>query len=271
MRQSLSCFGFLVLITIFIGCEDKKTFRVKTETVHVDSLHKIVLVKDTLVRPVLYTNVSGLSKLPVPEAKARFVSAVLPSILVAKYQVEENKRKVLLLKEKKRWDVADSAFYLDFKARYKADNIDDLSVRMITIPSSIVLAQAAVESGWGQSRFFLEGSNLFGIWSFNQFEPRIEAGKTRNKKKIYLRSYEDMSKSIVHYFEILGKARPYVSLRQTVYENGNNDPFKLLPHLKNFSERRTAYTNQLKKMIEVNNFTQYDHYRIDPQYIVEEE
>lgn len=270
MRQSLSCFVILILIASVCSCEKKKTFRVKTETVNVDSLHKIVLVKDSLVKPVLYTNVSGLSKLPVPEAKARFVSAVLPSILVAKHQVEENKRKVSLLKEKKGWNTEDSTFYLTMKTRYKADNIDDLSVRMITIPSSIVLAQAAVESGWGQSRFFLEGSNLFGIWSFNQFEPRIEAGKTRNKKKIYLRSYADMSQSIVHYFEILGKARPYVSLRKAVYENGNEDPFKILPHLQNFSERRTAYTNQLKRMIEVNNFTQYDHCVIDPQYIIAE-
>lgn len=270
MRHSLSCFVILLLIAAFFSCEQKKTFRVKTETVNVDSLHKIVLVKDSLVRPVLYTNVSGLSSLPVPEAKARFVSAVLPSILVAKHEVEENKRKVTLLKEKKRWSTADSTFYFTMKTRYKADNIDDLCVRMITIPSSIVLAQAAVESGWGQSRFFLEGSNLFGIWSFNQFEPRIEAGKTRNKKRIYLRSYEDMSQSIVHYFEILGKARPYVNLRKAVYENGNTDPLKILPHLENFSERRTAYTNQLKKIIEVNNFTQYDRYIIDPQYIVAE-
>jgi len=270
MRQVLACLIVIALLPALLSCEKKKSFRVKTEMVQVDSLHKIILVKDTLVKPVLYTHVSGLAKLPVPEAKARFVSAVLPSILVAKHNVEENKRKVLLLKEKKRWEPSDSTFYSNLKQRYKADNIDDLSARMITIPSSVVLAQAAVESGWGQSRFFLEGSNLFGIWSFNQFEPRIAAGKTRNKKKIYLRSYADMAESIVHYFEILGKAKPYVTLRQEVYANGNEDPFKILPHLQNFSERRTAYTNQLKRMIERNDFTQYDHYRIDPQYIVEE-
>jgi Bax protein len=77
-----------------------------------------------------------------------------------------------------------------------------------------------------------------------------------------------MSASVVHYFEILSHARPYNNLRRARLET--TDPFKLLPHLKNFSERRTAYTDQLKKIILRNNLTRYDQYQIDPAYIVEE-
>jgi Bax protein len=187
---------------------------------------------------------------------------------VAKYSIEQNRKKLLMLREEKHWESADSSFYLDMRRRYKAKSIDDMIARMGTLPNSIVLAQAAVESGWGQSRFFLQGSNLFGVWSFNQFEPRIAAGKTRSKKKIYLRSYQDMSASVIHYFEILSHARPYKSLRSARRET--TDPFKLLPYLKNFSERRTAYTDQLKKVIVRNNLTQYDQYQIDPAYIIEE-
>ena len=273
MRKS-GCCQFLgwALAILFLGavsgCENRKTFRLQTNSVRVDSLEQIILVKDTLVKPVLYTNVSGLQYLPVPQAKAKFISAVLPSVLVARYEVEEGKRKVLLLKEKHRWKNTDSTFYLGLKARYKAKDINDLIARMGTLPNSIVLAQAAVESGWGQSRFFLEGSNLFGVWSFNKFEPRMAAAKTRSKKKIYLRSYPDMSESIVHYFEILGKARPYHDLRMARLET--SDPYKLLPHLKNFSERRTAYVNQLRRVIELNQLTRYDQYQIDPEFIIEE-
>jgi Bax protein len=268
LKQVFSLAGILMLFFIIDGCGRKKTLRVKTETINVDSLEQIVLLDSILVRPFLYTRVAGLGRLPVPKAKAKFISAVLPSILVAKYRIEENKKKLLLLKEAEEWDSADSSFFLDMKKRYRAKNIDDVIMRMGTLPNSIVLAQAAVESGWGQSRFFLQGSNLFGVWSFNQFEPRIAAGKTRNKKKIYLRSYEDMSASVVHYFEILSHARPYNNLRRARLET--TDPFKLLPHLQNFSERRTAYTDQLKKIILRNNLTRYDQYQIDPAYIVEE-
>jgi Bax protein len=92
---------------------------------------------------------------------------------------------------------------------------------------------------------------------------------TRGKKRIYLRAYADPSEAIEHYFQILSSAKPYKSLRQARRET--DDPFELVKHLQNFSEKREAYTNQLKKMIVANNFTQYDHYKIDPIYIVEEE
>ncbi len=271
MRRFLPIICTLINVLILSGCDLNKAYHAKsiqTTSVAVDSLKQIVLVSDSLVKPILYTNVSGLEYLPVPKAKATFVSAVLPSILVARHRVEENKRKLLYLQEKKTWEKSDSVFYKDLKVKYKASSLNDLIARMITLPNSLVLAQAAVESGWGQSRFFLEGSNLFGVWSFNRYEPRIAAAKTRSKKKIYLRSYKDMSESIVHYFEIIGKARPYIPLR--LARQKTEDPFLLLTHLKNFSERRSAYTRQLKKMIEVNDFTRYDHYQINPEYIHEE-
>jgi Bax protein len=131
----------------------------------------------------------------------------------------------------------------------------------------LVLAQATIESGWGQSRFFLEGSNLFGVWSFNKDEPRIEAQKTRNEKKVYLRAYEDMSGSIEHYFEILGKSKSYESLRTAINTDSIQDPFKLLPHFLHFSEKRNAYISQLQKMITANNLTKYDQHQIDPKFI----
>ncbi len=268
MRQFLLITSAFVLALTFSGCNRHKSYHIKTTAVAVNSLKQIVLVSDSFVSPILYTHVSGLEYLPVRKAKTTFISAVLPSILVARHHVEENKRKLLFLKEKKSWEKEDSVFYQNLKARYKASSINDLHARMITLPNSVVLAQAAVESGWGQSRFFLEGSNLFGVWSFNQFEPRIAAAKTRSKKKIYLRSYKDMSESIVHYFEILGKARPYIPLR--LARQTTEDPFQLLPHLKNFSERRSAYTRQLRKMIEVNNLTRYDRFQINPEFIYED-
>ena len=268
MRQFLLAASTFGITLILSACNSYKSHRVETTMISVDSLKQIELVSDTLVKPTLYTNVSGLEYLPVPRAKATFISVVLPSILVAKYRVEENKRKILYLMENDSWKEEDSTFYKNLKTRYKASNIDDLHARMITLPNSMVLAQAAVESGWGQSRFFLEGNNLFGVWSFNRYEPRIAAAKTRNKKNIYLRSYKDMSESIVHYFEIVGKAKPYSALR--IARQKTDDPFLLLPHLKNFSERRMAYVRQLKKLIEVNNLTLYDQYQINPAYIHED-
>ncbi len=63
----------------------------------------------------------------------------------------------------------------------KKGDITELKVRMDIIPASIAIAQAAIESGWGTSRFALEGNAMFGqwTWSKNGIEP---TEKSKNKK-----------------------------------------------------------------------------------------
>ena len=43
---------------------------------------------------------------------------------------------------------------------------DSLLQRVDTLPVSLVLAQAANESGWGTSRFAIDGNNFFGVWCY---------------------------------------------------------------------------------------------------------
>jgi Bax protein len=203
--------------------------------------------------------------LPLTESKQKFIAAILPAVLVAKHQIHNRKIKVGNLLEKKSWNKADSSFFAEMKHRYRAKNIDDLMGRFVTLPNSVVIAQAAIETGWGESRFFVQASNLFGIWSFDETESRMPAGKTRNDKTIFLRSYEDMSRSIADYFEVLARHNAYRGLRQASLKT--SDPYVLIPHLKNYSERKSWYTRQLKKVIRQNNLTKYDRYRIDPGYL----
>ena len=234
----------------------------------VKSLDDIIPLNDSLVKPILYTHVSGFDKLPVAKAKLKFISTILPSILVAKYEIGQDQKKTKRLRVKKIWSKADSSWFDEMKIRFKAKDTDDLIMRMETLPASIVLAQAAMESGWGKSRIFLRANNLFGIWSYNKNEPRIAALIKRNNTRIYLKSYADISRSIINYFEVIGKARAYRNLREARQQT--NDPMMLLPHLKNYSERKTKYTKQLRTLILKNDLTRYDHYQIDPVYLIED-
>ena len=77
-----------------------------------------------------------------------------------------------------------------------------------------------------------------------------------------------MSMSAMDYFEVLSRGRAYRSLRASL--NQTSDPLKLLPHLKNYSEQRFAYTNKLEKIILQNNLIRFDRYQIDPQYLFDE-
>ena len=269
MKSFVLTYRFLALaalVTSLWGCDGSTTYQVKTEILRIDSLSEIVTIHDSLVKPILYRNISGLDQLPFYQAKAKFISAILPSILVAKHQLHNTKMKIEKLRAKSTWTKSDTVYYHEAKRRYKAKNIDDLINRLITLPNSVVLAQAAIETGWGESRFFIQASNLFGIWSYDEKESRIAAGKTRSDKTIYLRSYDDMSGSITDYFDVLARHHAYKKLRDARLSTSN--PYVLANHLKNYSERKDWYTRQLKRVIRQNKLTKYDSYRLDPAYLM---
>jgi Bax protein len=271
MKPSVLLFKSLtlaVLVGALCGCDGSTTYQVRTETVSIDSVSEIVVVDDSLVRPILYRNISGLDELPFYQAKTKFISAILPSILVAKHHVHNTKMKVEKLRARSTWTKSDSLYYQEVRRRYKAKNIDDLINRLVTLPNSVVLAQAAIETGWGESRFFIQASNLFGIWSYDENESRIAAGKTRSDKTIYLRSYNDMSGSITDYFDVLARHHAYRKLRDARQNTSN--PYVLVNHLRNYSERKDWYTRQLKRVIRQNKLTKYDSYRLDPSYLIME-
>jgi Bax protein len=260
--------GMYAFVSIVKRRDRSTTYSLTTETIRIDSLDQIRPLDGELVKPILYTNVSGLSGLPVPQAKKKFIAALLPAILIARHQIETTRIKIFALMEKNSWNKEDSSYYFEIKSRYKAKDISDLTDRIGTLPTSIVLSQAAVESGWGQSRFFLEGNNVFGVWSFKSDEQRMPSIRGRKNKTIYLRTYPDIGQSVVHYFEILGTANAYQKLRKERLVR--TDPFELIPHLINYSERRKTYTNQLKAIILQNELTRYDRYRLDPEYLTKD-
>lgn len=268
--KNIPFLSLTVLITvIFLHCEEREKRRqLKAERVTVSDPKQIFPIKDSIVPPILYQNFPSMENLTVDESKEKFIGAVLPAILVAKHNIQEDREKILALSQKETWNGEDSAFYERTKERFGASNITGLLRRMRTHPNSIVLAQAAVESGWGQSRFFQEGNNLFGIWSYSANEPRMEASLSRGDQEVHLRKYEDISESIRDYFETIGRSRPYRRFREARAKTDNIS--ELLPHLKHYSERGMEYIEQLQTIINQNDFTKYDHYQLDPSYFVEE-
>ena len=50
----------------------------------------------------------------------------------------------------------------------KNEDVTELKIRMDIVPVSIAIAQAAKESGWGTSRFALEGNAMFGQWTWGK-------------------------------------------------------------------------------------------------------
>ena len=91
---------------------------------------------------------------------------------------------------------------------------------VIPVNFEVLLAQAALESGWGNSRFALEGKNLFGIRTYNLTEPHMLP--SNNPKKWGVRVYMHECDSVQHYIDILNNGGAYEKYRE-LRDNGVED------------------------------------------------
>ena len=267
LRPGYVKWGFLIFILIVasIGCK-KKTGVIDLIPRNINSSADIVDLIDSLVLPYDYQNVISLDSLPIEEKKQKFLDLIIPAVLVARHNLEQEQKKInkLMAKDTSKLKVKEKEFIQTILEKYKTDNIDDLNTKLHTHPTSIVVAQAAIESGWGTSRFFVEANNIFGIWTYNSDIPSIKALGQRSGKQIYLKKYASLSESIESYFLTIALG-PYDDFRNERLVS--NDPLDLIKQLTSYSEKRMEYVDQIGIVLRKNNLIKYDSYIIDPKYI----
>tara|TARA_B110000902_G_scaffold13276_1_gene15984 strand:+ start:80 stop:610 length:531 start_codon:yes stop_codon:yes gene_type:complete len=95
----------------------------------------------------------------------------------------------------------------------------------------VLLAQAALESGWGNSRFAREGKNLFGIRTYDLREPHMLP--SNKPKKWGVKVYKHECDSVLNYINILNNGKGFSEYRK-LREKGITDPFR-------FTETLDAY------------------------------
>ena len=109
----------------------------------------------------------------------------------------------------------------------------------------ILLAQAALESGWGNSRFALEGKNLFGIRTYNLTEPHMLP--SNNPKKWGVRVYMHECDSVQHYIDILNNGSAYEEYRK-LRDNGVEDSLQYVETLGAYASDK-KYFPKIKSII----------------------
>ncbi|MFT6106007.1 MAG: Bax protein [Rickettsiales bacterium] len=142
------------------------------------------------------------------------------------------------------------------RKEYKATNNKDLLMALKPHPISLTLAQGAIESAWGTSRFFKKANNVFGIWSFNKNEKRIAARKKRGNKTIWIKKYDSIEDSIEHYYKVLATGRAYKEFRKEKMRS--NDSLILAKKLDKYSEKRQEYCKIIISIIRYNKFQEFD-------------
>ena len=93
----------------------------------------------------------------------------MPLIVAENEKILDDRKKLLTLTKKKYTSDLEKQWLRQKLLEYKVKkgDITELLKRMDMIPASIALAQAAKESGWGTSRFALEGNAIFGQWTWD--------------------------------------------------------------------------------------------------------
>ena len=200
-----------------------------------------------------YTAQNVPKKMTVAVKKERFYYLLAPAI-----DKVYNELSVQYSEVKKDLKSGSNAAKIEkLKATYKVKSDKDLLLALKPHPQSIALAQAAMESAWATSRFFVKANNVFGMWSVNKNEPRIAAGEKRGgKKTIWLKKFATIEDSVREYYKMMGRGRAYKDFRRVRHET--NDVKKIVKELDNYSEIGEKYIKELASMIRYNKLTKYD-------------
>ncbi|MFT5760108.1 MAG: Bax protein [Alteromonadaceae bacterium] len=188
----------------------------------------------------------------VQEKKARFKSLIIPAVdtVYADLMAQYKEIKTILKKGQSNEEIE------ELKVEYRASTNNELLMALKPHPKSIAIAQAAMESSWATSRFFRKAYNIFGVWSFDEDEPRIAALKKRGNKTIWVKKYSSIENAVYDYYRTLGRSHAFAKFRQTKMKT--NDPFVLVTKLDRYSEKGSAYGKELTAMIKFNNFDKFD-------------
>jgi len=139
--------------------------------------------------------------------------------------------------------------------RYRTTSVGGLLERVDAVPTSIILAQGALESSWGGSRFAREGNSIFGMWTWKTagiIPSRRDKGKTHKVK-----AYESILDSVRAYHLTLNRFEPYDHFRQLRLQT--DDPLILVDGLLPYSERGEDYVEEIKHIILSNELQKYDN------------
>ena len=194
----------------------------------------------------------------VKEKKARFYALVVPPIqtVYEKLYSEYSGVKAVLQSGKKLTQAQHKVITI-LKKRYNVKSDTELLKALKPHPPSIAIAQAAMESAWGTSRFFREANNIFGMWNNNKNAKRIAASQKRGgKHTVWLSKYDSLEGSVSAYYKTLAKGKLYKKFREVRYHS--DDVYLILKELNHYSERKEAYTQELASMIRYNKLTRYD-------------
>ena len=226
--------------------------------------------KNKIVKPVsidlLPSEIKSIES--TKKRKELFIQIVLPLILEENNRIKLDRKRLFVILNKNNNTKSEKNWLNSKFKQYGVVNQDltTLKIRMDIIPVSLAIAQAAKETGWGTSRFAIEGNALFGQWTWNGegIKPAAaDAGATHKIMK-----FKVLQASVRAYQRNINTHSSYKKFRETRAIQRDNDgklnSLELVTYLDKYAETGKEYTIVLKKIIKQNSLTDFDDSKLLP-------
>ncbi|MBU0484432.1 MAG: glucosaminidase domain-containing protein [Proteobacteria bacterium] len=229
---------------------------------------------DSLVPPVLFTGFpDNIHELDIDLKKKAFFHTLLPVALVALSEVEKEKKRFNQILNKYNPDnlelvfnddyaswgrgltIDEINFIIELTRKYRTNIAAELINRIDLVPLSLIMAQAALESSWGASRFAQLGNNLFGIWTWGA-HGIIPSGRDDGKRH-KVAAYDSILDSVRAYIVMLNRLPAYRNFRRI--RQLTMDSKELAEGLLYYSEKREEYVWEIRNVITQNKLREYDN------------
>ena len=253
------------------------TVRLSAETINElfrDTKYDLDIVrKKKIVKPI------NLSLLPseirniesTKKKKSLFIKIVLPLILEENNRIIVDRKKLFKILNKNMNSDSEKKWLNSKFKQYGVLNKDTstLKVRMDIVPVSLAIAQAAKESGWGTSRFAIEGNALFGQWTWSG--EGIKPAGIDSEEKHKVMKFKVLKASVRAYQRNLnthGSYKQFRSERANMRDSDVElDSLILADFLDKYAATGKEYTKIIKQIIKQNNLQDFDKVKLLPSSI----
>ena len=229
--------------------------------------------ENKLVRPVALTWLPNEIK-KIENSKKRknlFIQIVLPLILEENNNIKLDRLKLFTIINKNNNTKLERKWLNQKFKQYgvPSKDLSTLKIRMDEVPTSLAIAQAAKETGWGTSRFALEGNALFGQWTWSGegLKPK-DAEKNQGHKVM---KFNVLQASVRAYQRNLNTHSSYKEFRKARAELRDKelplDSIFLSQYLNEYAETGNQYVEVLQKIINQNNLKDFDDAKLLPSSI----
>ena len=226
--------------------------------------------KKKLVKPVALTLLPQEIKM-IENSKKRkefFIQIVLPLIIEENNNIKLDRKTLFTIINKSNNSVSEKKWlerkYKQYGVRSK--DLSTLKIRMDEIPVSLAIAQAAKETGWGTSRFALEGNALFGQWTWSGEGLKPKEAKEGQSHKVM--KFNILQASVRAYQRNINTHSTYKDFRKARAKlrdsNKPLDSIELSKYLNKYAETGNQYVEVLQKIIKQNKLQDFDDAKLLP-------